>query len=143
MTFWAKKNSNPKNILTFMDKNIWIPSKKSKMGYTTINMVNFSQIGPLKEKKNSKKWKKMTPTKIFKLRFLWPGKGSRPPLKGYLSKITYIFGRNDNFWKFSKFELSRSNFPRKTHFLGTSCVALFWPTIFLASPDGEKITLFY
>ena len=92
---------------------------------------------------DKKKLKKMAPIKIFKLRFLRPEKGFRPPLKGYLAKITYIFGRNDNFWKFSKFELSRSNFLRKTHFSGASCVALFWPTIFLASPNGGKKTLFY
>ena len=57
--------------------------------------------------------------KIFKLRYLRPGKGFRGPLKGYLSEITYIFVRPDCFGEFSKFEVSRSNFLRKKHFSKT------------------------
>ena len=90
-------------------------------------MLIFSKIGPLKAKKFQKIKNifkmKIFKMKIFKLRYLGPGKGFRGPLKGYLSKITYISVRHDSFREFSKFELSRSNFPRKTHFSGASCVA--------------------
>ena len=72
-----------------------------------------------------KNMKKIAKIVIFKLRFLRPEKGFRPPLKGYLAKITYIFFRPNYFSEFSKFELSRSNFPRKTHFSGAPCGALF------------------
>ena len=73
--------------------------------------------------------------KIFKLWYLGPGKGFRGPLKGYLSKITYISVRPDSFWEFSKFELSRSKFLRKTHFSGAKYGAQNWPSAFWASPN--------
>ena len=79
--------------------------------------------------------KKIAKFKIFKLRYLGPGKGFRGPLKGYLSKITYIFVRPDSFWEFSKFELSRSKFLRKTHFSGAKYGAQNWPSAFWASPN--------
>ena len=79
--------------------------------------------------------KKIAKFKIFKLRYLGPGKGFRGPLKGYLSKITYIFVRPDSFWEFSKFELSRSKFLRKTHFSGAKYGAQNWLSAFWASPN--------
>ena len=143
--YWhfKKKKFKSQKYLDFYGQKYLDPLNIVKNGLNNNNYGKFWPNWTFEIKKFWKNWKKMTPTKIFKLQLLRPDKGFRPPLKGYLAKITYIFRRNNNFWKFSKFELSRSNFPRKTHFSGASCVALFWPTIFLASPNGGKKTLFY